>query len=156
MTQDQLKRYWKRSSLKTAEGGLQDRDCHIIYHYDLQKRIIKLERALKIPRREQHDFGHARLTDPTERNVAGIQVRVISGAVGHGGFEERRNLKTIWVDERDGGECSVESMCLSWYRSQGWKGKSMHIVLAVVSQSDDGQCKNPASAPGVRLWSEVR
>ncbi|KFZ07942.1 hypothetical protein V502_09650 [Pseudogymnoascus sp. VKM F-4520 (FW-2644)] len=122
MSQDQLKRYWKRSSLKTAEEGLQDRDCHVIYHYDLEKRIVKLEKAIKIPKREQHDFGHTRLITPIERNVEGIQVRVIPRDVGRAGAEERRGLKTIWVDEKDGGECSVEAMCLSWYRSQGWKG----------------------------------
>ncbi|ELR06858.1 hypothetical protein VC83_04842 [Pseudogymnoascus destructans] len=123
MSQDQLKRYWKRSSLKTAEEGLQDRDCHVIYHYDLEKRIIKLEKAIKIPKREQHDFGHTRLITPIERNVEGIQVRVIPADVGRAGAEERRSFKTIWVDEKDGGgECSVEAMCLSWYRSQGWKG----------------------------------
>ncbi|OBT62984.1 hypothetical protein VE03_07644 [Pseudogymnoascus sp. 23342-1-I1] len=122
MSQDQLKRYWKRSSLKTAEEGLQDRDCHVIYHYDLEKRIVKLEKAIKIPKREQHDFGHTRLITPIERNVEGIQVRVIPSDVGRAGAEERRGLKTIWVDEKDGGECSVEAMCLSWYRTQGWKG----------------------------------
>ncbi|OBT55940.1 hypothetical protein VE04_03827 [Pseudogymnoascus sp. 24MN13] len=123
MSQDQLKRYWKRSSLKTAEEGLQDRDCHVIYHYDLEKRIVKLEKAIKIPKREQHDFGHTRLITPIERNVEGIQVRVIPADVGRAGAEERRSAKTIWVDEKEGGgECSVEAMCLSWYRSQGWKG----------------------------------
>ncbi|OBT71119.1 hypothetical protein VF21_09913 [Pseudogymnoascus sp. 05NY08] len=122
MSQDQMKRYWKRSSLKTAEEGLQDRDCHVIYHYDLEKRIVKLEKAIKIAKREQHDFGHTRLITPIERNVEGIQVRVIPADVGRAGAEERRSLKTTWVDEKDGGECSVEAMCLSWYRSQGWKG----------------------------------
>ncbi|KFY16093.1 hypothetical protein V492_01568 [Pseudogymnoascus sp. VKM F-4246] len=122
MSQDQLKRYWKRLSLKTAEEGLQDRDCHVIYHYDLEKRIVKLEKAIKIPRREQHDFGHTRFITPIEANVEGIQIRVMPGDVGRAGAEERRGLKTVWVDEKDGGECSVEAMCLSWYRSQGWKG----------------------------------
>lgn len=132
MTQDQLKRHWKRSSLKTAEEGLQDPDCHVIYHYDLEKRITKLEKAIKIPKREQHDFGHTRLMTPIERDVEGIQVRVIPSDVGRAGAEERRGQKTIWVDEKDGGECSVEAMCLSWYRRQGWKGKPMHILLRVV------------------------
>ncbi|KFY04660.1 hypothetical protein O988_00624 [Pseudogymnoascus sp. VKM F-3808] len=122
MSQEQVKRYWKRASLKTAEEGLQDRDCHVIYHYDLEKRIVKLEKAIKIPKREQHDFGHTRLITPIERNVEGIQVLVKPGDVGRAGAEERRGFKTIWVDEKDGGECSVEAMCLSWYRTQGWKG----------------------------------
>lgn len=134
MSRDQLKRYWKRLSLKTAEEGLQDRDCHVIYHYDLQKRIVKLEKATKIPKREQHDFVHTRLITPIERNVEGIQIRVIPGDAGRAGAEERRSLKTIWVDEKDGGECSVEAMCLSWYRNQGWKGKAIHFSLGVVSR----------------------
>lgn len=141
MSQDQLKRYWKRSSLKTAEEGLQDRDCHVIYHYDLEKRIVKLEKAIKIPKREQHDFGHTRLITPIERNVEGIQVRVIPGEVGRAGAEERRSLKTIWVDEKDGGECSVEAMCLSWYRSQGWKGKPIISPWDWYPESGHRQCE---------------
>jgi Fanconi-associated nuclease 1 len=32
-------------------------------------------------------------------------------------------VKTIWIDEREGGgECSVEAMCLSFYRDQGYRG----------------------------------
>src|SRR4051812_17650823 len=41
---EQQKRHWKRISLATCEEGLQDKDCHVIYHYDLQKRIRKLEK----------------------------------------------------------------------------------------------------------------
>ncbi|KUL87511.1 hypothetical protein ZTR_04626 [Talaromyces verruculosus] len=41
------KKHWKRTALSTCEAGLQDPDCHVIYHYDLQKRIVKLEKSLK-------------------------------------------------------------------------------------------------------------
>ena len=125
---EQQKRHWKRISLETCQHGLQDKDCHTIYHYDLQKRIKKLEKQLKIPKREQHDFGHVLLSKPTEFIVEGIQIkkeytptrRKSSGAVTE---ERQRSTKTIWVDEAEGGgECSVEAMCLSWYRSQGMKG----------------------------------
>lgn len=125
---DQQKRHWKRIALQTCEHGLQDNDCHVIYHYGLQKRIKKLERQLKIPRREQHDFGHVLLAEPTEITVEGIQIkkeyppaRRRSGATA---IEERqRSTQTIWLDELgSGGECRVEEMCLSWYRSQGMKG----------------------------------
>jgi Fanconi-associated nuclease 1 len=125
---EKQKRHWKRISLMTCEEGLQDRDCHTIYHYDLQKRIKKLEKQIKLPKREQHDFGHVLLSKPTEITVEGIQIkkeypptrRRSNGAI----LEERqRSTKTIWVDEAEGGgECSVEAMCLSWYRSQGMKG----------------------------------
>jgi Fanconi-associated nuclease 1 len=125
---EQQKRHWKRISLRTCEQGLQDKDCHVIYHYDLQKRIKKLEKQLKFPKREQHDFGHVLLTKPTEVTVEGVQIKKQypppRKRTGAAVVEERqRSTKTIWVDELDsGGECSVEEMCLSWYRSQGMKG----------------------------------
>jgi Fanconi-associated nuclease 1 len=125
---EKQKRHWKQISLQTCQEGLQDKDCHMTYHYDLQKRIKKLEKQLKIPKREQHDFGHVLLSKPTEVTVEGIQIkkeypptrRKSSGA----SSEERQpSTKTIWVDEVEGGgECSVEAMCLSWYRSRGMKG----------------------------------
>ena len=71
----QQKQYWRRVSLKTCEYGLQDRDCHVIYHYDLQKRVRKLEKSLKLAKREQHDFGHVLLRQPREINVTGIRVQ---------------------------------------------------------------------------------
>ena len=128
-SEDAQKKYWKRVALQTCEEGLQDRDCHLIYHYDLQKRILKLEKALKVVKREQHDFGHVRLAEPVERWVEGILIvreRPRSSANnrrGHDAIPSRKGSKTIWVDERESGrECGVEQMCLSWYREQGWKG----------------------------------
>ncbi|KAI0842171.1 VRR-NUC domain-containing protein [Hypoxylon sp. FL0890] len=114
------KKHWKRIAATTCETALEDRDCHLIYHYDIQKRLVKLEKQLKIPKRLQHDFGHVRLQKPEEHFVEGIQVKKddIGGKKGRA-----VSTKTIWMDEaEDGGECSVEAMCLSWYRTQGWKG----------------------------------
>lgn len=125
---EQQKRHWKRIALQTCEQGLQDNDCHIIFHYGLQKRIKKLEKQLKIPKREQHDFGHVLLAEPTEITVDGIQIKKeyppARRRPGATVVEERqKSTKTIWLDELgSGGECSVEEMCLSWYRSQGMKG----------------------------------
>ena len=121
------KRHWKRISLDTCEAGLQDKDCHTIYHYDLQKRIRKLEKNLNIPKREQHDFGHVSLAKPIEVTVEGIQIkkeyRRIKKVENSQGEGKQRSTKTIWVDEAEGGgECSVEAMCLSNYRSRGFKG----------------------------------
>ncbi len=119
------KQYWRRESLKTCEHGLQDKDCHVIYHYDLQKRVRKLEKDLKLAKREQHDFGHLLLCQPKEINVAGIRVQKESTMPKKTNRPEecRKSTKTIWIDEREGGgECSVESMCLSWYREHGWRG----------------------------------
>ena len=125
---EQQKRYWKRIALQTCENGLQDNDCHVIYHYGLQRRIKKLEKQLKIPKREQHDFGHVLLAEPTEVTIEGVQIKKeFPPARRRSGVtvseERHRSTKTIWLDELgSGGECSVEEMCLSWYRSQGMKG----------------------------------
>lgn len=114
------KKHWRRIAVGTCEAALEDRDCHLVYHYDLQKRLNKLERRLRIPKRLQHDFGHLTLHKPEEHTVSGTQlVRNDPTAGKRGGI----STKTIWVDESEGGgECSVEAMCLSHYRAQGWKG----------------------------------
>ncbi|PQE22763.1 coiled-coil domain-containing mtmr15 protein [Rutstroemia sp. NJR-2017a BVV2] len=129
---EQKKRHWKRISLSTCESGLQDRDCHTIYHYDLQKRIRKLEKSLKIPKREKHDFGHVLLAKPIEVTIHGIQLKkqyptpttLRRRSTAPNGIEERqRSTKTIWLDEHEGGgECTVEELALSHYRAQGLKG----------------------------------
>ena len=128
-TEIEQKKYWKRVALQTCEEGLQDRDCHLIYHHDLQKRVMKLEKSLKVAKRQQHDFGHVLLSKAVERVVEGTRIekeispsRNVARRAGDVAIS-RRGGKTIWVDEREGGgECSVEAMCLSWYRDQGWKG----------------------------------
>ncbi|RMZ37972.1 hypothetical protein AFCA_001982 [Aspergillus flavus] len=119
-SEDAQRKHWRRIALQTCEEGLQDPDCHLIYHYDLQKRIMKLERALKVVKREQHDFSHVMLARPEERTVEGIRIEREDTLAQED--MSRRGRATVWVDERDGGECRVESMCLSWYRDQGWKG----------------------------------
>ncbi|KAJ0313849.1 uncharacterized protein N0V96_002090 [Colletotrichum fioriniae] len=117
---DIQKKHWKRIAATTCETALEDNECHLIYHYDLQKRLLKLEKQLRIPRRLQHDFGHVRLQKPLEHTVEGIQV-IKEDRQGRNG--RQASTKTIWVDElEEGGECSVEEMCLSWYRSKGYKG----------------------------------
>ncbi|KAK2765494.1 hypothetical protein FQN54_008348 [Arachnomyces sp. PD_36] len=126
-TEDAQKKHWKRIALQTCEEALRDPDCHLIYHHDLQKRIKKLEKSLKVAKREQHDFAHVMLVKPEERTVYGIRIekeelpnKQISKS---NGDTTRRGRPTAWVDEReDGSECRVESMCLSWYRDNGWKG----------------------------------
>ncbi|KAL9060464.1 MAG: hypothetical protein Q9162_000637 [Coniocarpon cinnabarinum] len=137
-TDAEQKRHWKRVALSTCEEGLQDNLTHLIHHHDLQKRLSKLERQLKVPKRLQHDFGHARLAKPAERTFQGIQlvkstlpakpagvprlIRETSNAT-----PTRRGAKTIWlnpdperVDEEP--EVSVEEMCLAHYRRLGWSG----------------------------------
>jgi fanconi-associated nuclease 1 len=122
------KKQWYRIAATTCETALEDRDCHLIYHHDLQKRLLKLEKRLRIPRRLQHDFGHVRLRQPEEHTVEGVQlVRDEADAKGKAG--RGPSTKTIWLDElgelgEDGTplHVSVEEVCLSHYRSQGWKG----------------------------------
>ncbi|KAF4344728.1 hypothetical protein FBEOM_1269 [Fusarium beomiforme] len=116
---EQQKKHWKKIAVATCEAGLQDPDCHLIFHYDLQKRLVKLEKKLRIPRRLQHDFGHVNLQKPIEHTIEGIQIKkAIIAKAGR-----QASTKTIWFDELDSQEeCSVEAMCLSQYRSEGWKG----------------------------------
>ncbi|KAL8666723.1 MAG: hypothetical protein Q9202_001261 [Teloschistes flavicans] len=135
-TEEGQRKHWKRIALCTCEDGLQDRECHLIYHHDLQKRIVKLERQLNVPKRQQHDFGHVRLAKPLERTVKGTRVekehrsssrngrgRRSSSTGGGDPGKPRRGAKTIWLDPLESlGECSVEAMCLSHYRSLGYKG----------------------------------
>jgi Fanconi-associated nuclease 1 len=125
-SEEAQKRHWKRIALQTCEDGLQDNVVHIIHHYDLQKRITKLEKALHFTKREQHDFSHARLTKPVDVAVEGIRVEMEASLSRRTGSPHpsngKRGTKTIWIDPREDSECSVEAMCLSDYRNQGWKG----------------------------------
>lgn len=117
---EQQKRHWRRVAIATCEAGLQDPDCHLIYHYDLQKRVTKLEKKLRVPKRHQHEFNHVRLAKPLDVTVEGIQIkRNLPTKPGR----QQASTKTIWLDKLDtGGEVSVEEMCLSHFRSEGWKG----------------------------------
>lgn len=130
---ERRKKHWLRAAADTCATALQDPDTHLIYHYDLQKRLVKVERKLRLPRRQQHDFGHVRLLQPEEHTVSGVQlVRVESLAPGgapKAGTPGGPSTRTVWLDElgeRDGdgnaARVSVEEMCLSWYRARGWKG----------------------------------
>lgn len=138
-SEDNQRKHWKKIAVRTCEEGLEDPDCHLIYHYDLQKRIMKLEKALKVVKREQHDFGHVMLVKPEERTVEGIRVEEASPKPNE---VTKRGRPTVWIDEREGGECRVEAMCLSWYRDDGWKGYHSEggIVRTLVSM--DVQCAN--------------
>ncbi|KUI60895.1 hypothetical protein VP1G_08076 [Cytospora mali] len=90
---EQQKKHWRRIAATTCESALKDRDCHLIYHYDLQKRLTKLEKRLRIPKRLQHDFGHLRLHKPEEHTVMGTQlVRNDPTAGKRGGI----STKTVW------------------------------------------------------------
>ncbi|KAJ3490956.1 hypothetical protein NLG97_g5679 [Lecanicillium saksenae] len=117
---ERRKKEWNKTAAATCEMALQDSDCHMTFHFGLQKRLLKLEKKLRIPRRLQHDFGHVKLAKPLEITVHGIQLkRETTPKPGNIGVP----TKTIWLDELDSeGECSVEDMCLSHFRADGWKG----------------------------------
>ncbi|RPA71367.1 hypothetical protein BJ508DRAFT_419942 [Ascobolus immersus RN42] len=104
------KKKWRQRALETCIAALQDPDTHLSFHYDLQKRLNKLEKKQKIAKKDQHDFGHAQLRKPTTRTVTGVRLN----EVGLG-------RKTIWRGN-GGEECSVEELCLDHYRMDGWKG----------------------------------
>ena len=95
------KKHWKRMALQTCETGLEDQLTHLIYHHDLQKRTVKLEKSLKVPKRHQHDFGHVRLTKPLERTFAGVRIERPSTSRRNseqGSKPSSRGSKTIWLD----------------------------------------------------------
>ena len=158
------KKHWKRIAIRTCEEGLEDPGCHLIYHYELQKRITKLEKSLNVVKREQHDFGYAMLSKPEERIVRGI--RIEREEEGGSPFIQNQNntpvinsdkdkdkaskrgFPTLWLDEDGVGECRVESMCLAYYRNNGWKGYHSEggIIRTLVSSlshnsSDVAQAK---------------
>jgi Fanconi-associated nuclease 1 len=104
-----------------------------------------LEKALKIPKREQHDFGHVTLRKAAERTFHGVRIEHALATRPNGSrrnsdqhttHSDKRGAKTIWLDpalhtsvdpetgeeKKVDGECSVEEMCLSSYRALGWKG----------------------------------
>ena len=141
-SEEAQKKHWKRAAIRTCEEGLEDPECHLIYHYDLQKRITKLEKSLRIVKREQHDFGYAMLIKPEERVIEGIRIEREdspdqSVSKTSNDVTSRRGRPTVWIDEKGTGEaCRVESMCLSWYQAEeGWKGHHSEggIVRTLVS-----------------------
>lgn len=109
------RRRWAQRAVATCESGLQDPLCHVVYHHDLQKRLVRLEKRMRIPRRLQHDFGHVRLAAPIELRIEGVQLKREQAA------GQTSSGKTLWLDS-SGGACSVEEMCLSQFRAEGWKG----------------------------------
>ncbi len=117
---ERRKKEWNKTAAATCEMALQDPDCHSTFHFGLQKRLLKLEKKLRIPKRLQHDFGHVKLAKPLEITVQGIQLkRETTPKPGNISVP----TKTIWLDELDSeAECSVEDMCLSHFRAEGWKG----------------------------------
>ena len=122
------KKKWQKLSLKTCELALQDPDTHAIFHPWLQKRLLRLERMLGVPKAEQHTFAHVALRPPVVREFTGI--RLDSRDIGK---------HSTWRSARDRRkEVSVEELCLEHYEGQGWKGfhSENGVVTTIVSNSD--------------------
>ncbi|KAK4628782.1 Fanconi-associated nuclease 1 [Fulvia fulva] len=100
--EDAKKKHWKRIALQTCEEGLQDPYTHLIYHRDLQKRTTKLEKSLKIPKRQQHDFDHVRLAKAEERTFEGVRIERTPNSSRRNSEQNLktgyRGAKTIWLD----------------------------------------------------------
>lgn len=137
-SEEAQRRHWREIALRTCEQGLQDPDTHLIYHHDLQRRLVKLERALRIPKRLQHDFGHALLAQPVERTIKGIRLQKRAPSTqgrstptplsrrnsSPGPGSKGPSTRTLWLDSGDSeGAVSVEEFTLTHYRKEeGWKG----------------------------------
>ncbi|KAK7520326.1 hypothetical protein IWZ03DRAFT_134952 [Phyllosticta citriasiana] len=137
------KQHWREVALATCEEGLQDHLTHLVYHYDLQKRVMKLEKRLKVAKRLQHSFTHVRLAAPVEVYIEGTRIeRPADPFAASSGtttatatttatprIASSIGSKTIWLDTTTAPSpsnplptCSVEQMCLAHYQRQGWRG----------------------------------
>lgn len=111
-SQAQVKKKWLKQSLETCELALQDPDTHVIFHPWLQKRLLRLERMLGIPKAEQHTFTHVALRPLVTREFTGLRVG-----------ERELGKKSLWKSTRDPTkQVSVEELCLEHYEGLGWKG----------------------------------
>jgi len=112
LSQVQAKKKWLKLSLETCELALQDPDTHIIFHAWIQKRLLRIERLLGVPKAEQHTFAHVALRPATEREFTGVRL------------DERDVGKhSAWRSTVDPTkEVSVEELCLEHYENLGWKG----------------------------------
>src|SRR5271169_6676604 len=111
-SQVHVKKMWLKKSLETCEFALQDPDTHVIFHPWLQKRLLRLERTLGIPKAEQHTFAHVALRPPVVREFTGI--RLDDRDIG-----KKSGWRSIRYTNK---EISVEELCLEHYENQGWKG----------------------------------
>ena len=112
VSQVQAKKKWLKLSLETCELALQDPDTHVIFHPWIQKRLLRLERNLGIPKAEQHTFAHVALRPPVVREFRGVRID-----------DRDAGKKSAWRSTRDPSkEVSVEELCLEQYEALGWKG----------------------------------
>lgn len=137
------KKHWKRVALRTCEEGLEDQHTHLVHHHDLQKRTMKLEKSLRIPKRQQHDFGHVRLTKPVERTFSGVRIerppKLVSRRSSDGALKapsDRRGAKTIWLDPA----LSLEAKKTDEADADGVSKKERSTETKLILTAAEGEC----------------
>ncbi|KAL7334981.1 hypothetical protein PS15p_200529 [Mucor circinelloides] len=111
-------RLQKKVALQTCINAIHDNRVHQIYLHDIHKRIIKLEKDLCVPRREQHDFSYMNLKKPKEITIHGERIS-----------DEITGKKSVWRSD-NGAECSVEQVAIEYYQKKGFKG--LHCENGVI------------------------
>ncbi|KAK9462522.1 VRR-NUC domain-containing protein [Lipomyces oligophaga] len=104
------RRFWREQALLTCTAGIEDLQTHLIFHFDLQKRIVKLEKLLRISSEIRHRFDHVKLEQASEKIFYGHRLN-----------DPQTGLKTVWQGPNNQ-PCSVEELCLQKYRQLGWTG----------------------------------
>ena len=113
---------WPVLDLKEADG---DGTTPTVYHFSLQRRILRLESALQIPAPQRHAFKLISLRQASQRVLQGEKLS-----------EGETGRKSAWR-AMDGAMVSVEALCLEWYTKQGWQGyHSENGILKTLVRSD--------------------
>ncbi|OZJ07000.1 hypothetical protein BZG36_00039 [Bifiguratus adelaidae] len=114
----------KKKALEVCVKGVEEVGMHLVYLQPLQRRIMRLESELKIPKREQHDFSYIVMRRAFERTVYGERLSDLT-----------TGFKSLWRGD-DGAECSVEECALGFYVRQGYRGfhSENSIITSLVSR----------------------
>ncbi|KAM0792071.1 hypothetical protein ACM66B_004775 [Microbotryomycetes sp. NB124-2] len=99
----------KMEALELCLKALNDPSTHLIYHSSLQRRIMRIESWLDVPKDERRLFSGA-LRKADERIMQGE--RLDDPTIGR---------KSVW-QAGNGAEVSVEELVLEQYVKEGWKG----------------------------------
>lgn len=139
-----IKLFWSRKALQTCIQGLQDSSVHEVFHVDLKKRIMRLEKQLKVPMRSRHDFTHTVLKMCHHRTIQCDRIPEATPElnitypkqVGYFQKDKAAPITTTVITKSDNpfkrpmfvdieGErqsVNVEEASLSFYRTLGWEG----------------------------------
>lgn len=115
---------YQEKALKLCYEGLNHPWSHLIYHNTLARRIVRLEKALDVPKEDRHPPVPS-LRAATQREMKGEKLS-----------EGETGRKSVWRAQ-DGSEVSVEDLCLEQYKREGWKGfhSENGILTTIVSWS---------------------